>query len=118
MARRDTLPFPDTRPHAAQGSTPFLHVGWVCRKLGYAGGRFCTAVDLAFALLFFVTRVLSAPICLHSLWRHRALWAPHDTLHRGVTAITVAFVLLNYVWWLAILKRLRDFARGKPIKSA
>ena len=75
-------------------------------------GRALTVTQLLFAFLFFVTRVVSSPVCLYSLWTRRELWAPHDALHKAVTVITVFFVSLNYIWWTKIWAKLWEALLG------
>ena len=103
--------------HVRQGSTPFLHAGWLCRKF-HVEGPLPTALNLAFASMFFVTRVLSAPLCLYSLARSRPTW-PADKLplHTLGTTITVFFVALNYLWWLKIVQQIRAALSSKKLRA-
>ena len=94
--------------NAAQGSTPFLHACWMMHKLGADSGlayRFCAGMLL---LMFFIFRVVASPLCLASLWTHRALWgdsAARKALYYFELSINVFFVGLNWFWFAALCKR-------------
>ena len=104
---------------APQGSTPFLHACWMMHKLGGDSGlayRFCAAMLL---LMFFIFRVVASPLCLASLWTHRALWghtAQRKALYYFELCINVFFVGLNWYWFAALCKR--AFGPKKASKKA
>jgi hypothetical protein len=91
----------------AQGSTPFLHACSILYKLRLAHTRAYKACGAALLLLFLATRVLAAPLCVASLWRHRALWhaAGQAPLLRAQLGVCAAFVALNYIWFAKLCRR-------------
>ncbi len=102
-----------------QGSTPFLHLCAALFKLGLDRSLLYKASALALLLLFFATRVVASPLCLASLWRHRALWAAggadRSALFGLCFAVCAFFVALNYFWFAKLLQRaLRGAAKPKP----
>jgi hypothetical protein len=97
--------------HFAEGSTPFLHLGGLLGKLRRSDAA-VTRVNALFCALFFLCRVVSAPLCLRSYWRSRPLWAPQEALHSFVLAITVCFVAINYFWWALIVRKAYRLLKG------
>ena len=88
-----------------QGSTPWLHLCAALHKLGLTDTLAYKASAVATLALFTATRAVASPLCLASLWQHRALWGAHTRLFGFNLAVTACFVALNYVWWLKLLRR-------------
>lgn len=89
----------------AQGSTPWLHLCTALHKLGLADTMVYKASAVATLALFTLTRTVASPLCLASLWQHRALWGTHSGLFGFNFAVTVFFVCLNFVWWVKLMRR-------------
>jgi hypothetical protein len=62
-------------------------------------------VYVAFVSMFFFCRVVSSPLCLYSFWKSGYLWPPFEMLHKFVLCITIAFVGINYFWWVLIVRK-------------
>ena len=70
-------------------------------------------------LMFAVVRVVFSPLCLASLWKHRHMWT-NRALYNFELAVTVFFVVLNYVWFYKLVRmaarprRRHDAKRAAP----
>ena len=75
-------------------------------------------------LLFALVRVVASPLCLASLWKHRALWAPRTGLFYFEFGVTVFFVALNFLWFYKLLRmaarptRKHDAKRAAPAAAS
>ena len=73
-------------------------------------------------VLFTLLRVVASPLCLASLWHHRALWDPRTGLFYFELSITAFFVTLNSVWWVKLVRRAfagsGDAKRASPASAA
>ena len=89
-----------------QGSTPFFHLGWLLSNTSSKkADTLVNCVYVAFVTAFFFCRVVSSPLCLYSFWKSGPLWPPHEVLHKFVLCITIAFVCINYYWWVMIVRK-------------
>ena len=102
---------------ALQGSTPALHLCSALHKLELTDTWAYKASAAATLALFTATRVVASPLCLASLWRHRALWgAAYTQLFRFNLGVTAFFVALNYLWWFKLMRR--AFGGSRPADGA
>jgi hypothetical protein len=101
----------------AEGSTPFLHIGWLLHKVGNDGPWF-QLNGYTLVLTFTLLRAISPALILNSMIAHRALFAGHETLFYILLAITSVFAILNWVWWVKLLKMAGLLPEGGKAKDS
>jgi hypothetical protein len=45
------------------------------------------------------------------------MWPPFEALHKFVLCITIAFVCINYFWWVVIVQKVYRTLRNTDVKK-
>jgi hypothetical protein len=98
----------------AEGSTPFLHIGWILHKLGY-DGLWYKVNGYTLVLTFTLLRAISPLFILNSMITHRTLpvWTGYESCFNLHLIITAFFTLLNWFWYVKLLKMAGLLPEGK-----
>lgn len=86
--------------YLAEGSTPFLHVGWMMNTVGLADTLAFKLLTLALLLVFFVVRILVSPLLAYAYLSptNRHLYDGRDGVFYFQLGIVFAFAGLNFFW--------------------
>ena len=106
--------------YLAELSTPSLHLSWMLKQLGLAGGGLFLANGIVGAAAYVAFRVVWPP-CM--AWRHRdaAPWAAEpggDRVHAAFLACAAVFWGLNLYWFRKLWKMISDQVGGGAGKEA
>ena len=96
----------------AELSTPFLNGRWFLAVLGRKSGAAYTAMSLAFALTFLLTRVVGYSLGLYDLWMNYALWQNAKVGLKVVVAGCHMGLALNLFWSRAVVGALVKAVTG------